>query len=53
MVNKIDEYDTFKLKEARQLICEVYEYNYMPSSSLSKKLETILKKIDRIIDNGK
>ena len=51
MANKLDKYDTDKLKEARKLIYKVYEYNFKPSDSLSKKLETILKKIDNIIEN--
>lgn len=51
MVNKLDKYDTDKLKEARKLIYQVYEYNFKPSDSLSKKLKTILKKVDNIIEN--
>lgn len=53
MANKLDRYDTNKLKEARELINQVYGYNFKPSDSLSKKLETILKKIDNIIENDR
>lgn len=51
MVNKLDEYDTNKLKDARKLIYQVYEYNWFPSSSLTKKLDTILRKLDNVIEN--
>ena len=50
MANKLDEYDVNKLKEAKKLIFEVYEYNYMPSTSLSKRLDTVLRKLDSIIN---
>ena len=49
MKNKLDLYDTNKLKEAIKIIEKVYEYNYMPSSSLTKKLITILGKLNHII----
>ena len=52
MANALDRYDTDKLKEARKLVYQVYEYNFKPSDPLSKKLETILKKMDNIIDNS-
>lgn len=52
MANKLDEYDVNKLKEAKKLIFEVYEYNYMPSTSLSKRLDTVLRKLDSIINAG-
>lgn len=51
MTNKLDLYDTNKLKEARKLINEVYEYNWLPSTPLTKKLNTVLKKLDGIIEN--
>ena len=52
MANKLDKYDTDKLKDARKLIYQVYEYNFKSRNDpLSKKLETILKKIDNIIEN--
>ena len=52
MANKLDKYDTDKLKEARILIYKVYEYNFTSRSEpLGKKLETILKKMDNIIAN--
>lgn len=50
---KLDSYDVNKLAEARKLIYQVYEYNYNPSSSLTKKLDTILNKLDKLIVNEK
>ena len=48
-MNKIDRFDALKLTDARKLIQEVYEYNYMSESDgLTKKLATILNKIDKI-----
>lgn len=52
MKNKIDLYDTNKLKEAKKLITEVYEYNYKPHIALTRKLDTILRKIQDVIDNN-
>lgn len=52
MANTLDRYDTNRMKEARETINKVYEYNYKSESdSLSKKLLTILNKIDSIIEN--
>lgn len=51
MANKLDEYDINKLKEAKRLILEVYEYNYISSTSLTKRLCTILRKIDSVINS--
>ncbi len=52
MSNKLDAYDTDKLREARELIYQIYDYNFISRyDSLSTKLETILKKIDNIIEN--
>lgn len=51
MENKLDEYDINKLKEAKKLILEVYEYNYMPSTSLTRRLDTVLRKLDSIINS--
>ena len=50
MVNKLDKYDTDKLKQAREIILQVYEYNFKTSDPLSARLETILKKIDLVIE---
>lgn len=49
MNNKLDLYDTNRIKEAIKIIEKVYEYNYMPSSSLTKKLITILGKLNHIM----
>lgn len=50
MNNKLDLYDTNRLKEAIKIIEKVYEYNYMPSSSLTKKMITVLGKLNKIIN---
>ena len=52
MANKLDLYDINKLEDARRIIYKVYEYNFKPSEPLSKKLETILKKIDSLIEEN-
>ena len=47
----IDEYDLNKLKEARELIIEVYNYNYKSESDpLSKKILTIINKLNKLIE---
>ena len=52
MENKLDLYDKNKLKEARNLVRQVYEYNFKSRYDyLSSKLETILKKIDNLIED--
>ena len=51
MQNKLDLFDTIKLDEARKVIAEVYDYNFISNRDpLSAKLETVLKKIDSIIE---
>ena len=50
-MNKLDRYDTLKLIEARKIINAIRDYNNSCSSSpLYKKLNTIVKKIDSILD---
>ena len=49
-MNRLDEYDREKLRNARNIINEVADYNYIPSSSLSKRLDTILNKIDWLLE---
>jgi hypothetical protein len=49
-MNKLGRYDALKLQDAIQTITEVYEYNYIPSSSLTKKMETVLSKLEHILD---
>ena len=50
----LDAYDTEKLLEARKLVLEVYEYNYKSDSDpLTKKLTTILKKMDHLLGTDK
>ena len=51
MKDKLDLYDTNRLKEAVNIVEKVYEYNYTPSSSLSNKLFTILSKLNKIIND--
>lgn len=48
----IDEYDRKTLREAKQRIMVVYEYNY-GCNSITKRLETILRKIDCLIKESK
>ena len=51
MQNCLDNYDTIKLTKARNIIEEVYEYNFKSRKDpLSAKLETLLKKIDHILE---
>lgn len=51
MTNKLDLYDTKLLKDIRSNIKSIYEYNFKSREDpLSAKLETVLKKIDHIID---
>lgn len=47
---KFDLDDTCKLSEAKQLIQMVYEYNYTQDKSLDNKLETIIKKLEKVIE---
>ena len=46
--NTLDKYDTDKLKKAYVEVLEVYEFNY--PSPLSDRLETILNKINEVVD---
>lgn len=49
--NKLDLYDTKLLKNIRSTIKSIYEYNFKSRKDpLSAKLETVLKKIDHIIE---
>ena len=51
MENKLDNFDTIKLNEARRVINEVYNYNFKSNSDpLSAKLWTVLVKIDSILE---
>ena len=47
-----DKYDQLKLQEAKRYITEVYEYNYgVPHMNRKiKKLETIIKKINELME---
>lgn len=47
----IDEYDKEKLKKALKIIEEVYNYNY-GIKPVSKRLETIMKKLEYIINKS-
>ena len=49
-MNKLDRYDTLKLIEARKIIDGIREYNNICSSPLYKKLDTVVRKIDSILD---
>lgn len=48
---KIGLYDCGKLQEAKKIICDIYEYYYDENSDVSRRLETILKKIDYLLDS--
>ena len=49
--NKLDLYDTKLLKDIRSNIKSIYEYNLKSiKDPLSEEFETILKKIDHIIE---
>ena len=49
--NRLDAYDTKLLEDVRVTIKGMYEYNFKSRKDpLSAKLETILKKIDHIIE---
>lgn len=51
MQNSLDNYDTIKLNKARNLIGEVCDYNFISRKDpLSAKLETVLKKVDHILE---
>ena len=51
MTNKLDLYDTKLLKDVRSTIKSIYEYNFKSRKDpLSSKLETVLKKIDHILE---
>lgn len=46
---KLDRYDALKLQNALQLINEVKDYNNVLSSPVYRKLDTISKKLDKIL----
>ena len=50
-IQRFDEYDLRKLKEARKLLDEVHTYNYDVYSirRMEKRLETIIDKLDELI----
>lgn len=51
MKNNLDNYDTVRLNEARNIIMDVYNYNFKSNSDpLSAKLWTVLVKIDHILE---
>ena len=51
MQNRLDKFDTIKLTEARKVIAEVYDYNFISNRDpLSAKLETVLKKLHHILE---
>ena len=51
MQNKLDTYDTKLLEDVRATVLGMYEYNFKSRKDpLSAKLETVLKKIDHILE---
>lgn len=49
--NRLDIYDTNSLKDALKLIVKAYEYNYKSNDSLTNRLETIITKLEMVIDD--
>ena len=50
-MNKLDNFDTVKMQAVRGLVDSVYEYNFKSRKDpLSAELETVLKKIDHILE---
>lgn len=49
--NTIDEHDRKTLREAKQRVMVVYEYNY-GANRVTRLLETIIKKLDYLIKDG-
>ena len=49
-MNKLDSYDANKIVQARKLIDEVRDYNNIQSSSLYRKLNTVIVKLDAILN---
>lgn len=49
----LDKYDVNKLKKARRLVLEVYEYNYIGyNKKIERKLNTIVCKLNNIINDN-
>ena len=50
-MHKLDNFDTIKLNEAKKVIAEVCDYNFISNRDpLSAKLATVLKKLDHILE---
>lgn len=49
-MNKLDRYDARKLEEMLVILRQIENYNYVPSSRLSKKLETIDNKLVHLLE---
>ena len=50
MRNKLDRYDAQRLMKVLGTLREIYDYNYVPSSPLSKKLGTLCRKVEGLLD---
>ena len=50
MGNKLDRYDARRLMKALGILRELYNCNDVPSSPLTKKLGTICKKVESLLD---
>lgn len=48
-MNKLDRYDALKVIKAKGIIDEVRDYNNIESSSLYRKLNTLVVKMDNIL----
>lgn len=51
MNNTLDFYDTRRLKLLLDSLIAMADYNYVPNSPLTNKLNTIIKKIEKVIDD--
>ena len=51
MLNQLEEFDLRKLREARRIVAEVYNYYYgfNPARREVSRIETILSKLDQLI----
>lgn len=51
-IRKFEEYDLIKLKKAKQLLTEVlnYYYGYPPMQRKAKRLETIVLKLETLLN---
>lgn len=49
-MNKLDRYDARRLQDALCVLQKVYDSNYVPYSPLTKKLGTICRKVEALLE---